>query len=76
MLLSLGVSEVGSFVGVQSEAESTFESSEMGSKDVRVLGEEKDERVGGKEGKEGEVEGQLQRRLLARLPQRIQNDEE
>ena len=73
MLLSLGVSEVGSFVGVQSEAESTFESSEMGSKDVRVLGEEKDERVGGKE---GEVEGQLQRRLLARLPQRIQNDEE
>ena len=36
MLLSLSMGEVGTFVGVESEAETTFESSEMVTKDVGI----------------------------------------
>ena len=37
MLLSLGVREVGAFVGVEGETETTFESTQVISEDVRVL---------------------------------------
>ena len=37
MLLSLRVGEVGSLVDVESEAETTFQCTQMGSKDIWVL---------------------------------------
>jgi hypothetical protein len=37
MLLALRVGEIRTLVGVESETESTFEGSEMGSEDIWVL---------------------------------------
>lgn len=45
MLLSLSVREVGTFVGVNCKTESTFETSQVVAKDVRVLHESVSPRV-------------------------------
>jgi len=72
MLLSLGVSEVRPLVGVQGEAESTFEGSEMGSEDVRVLREREERRKGRKESSKVSFDVGLSLVFLRRIQLKVQ----